>query len=218
MAKEGPYVMLSVRDNGSGMDEETQARLFEPFFTTKKKGKGTGLGLSTVYGIVSQSNGFIYVYSELGKGTTFKIFFPRSGGALEMPAKSERAAPASRGSETVLVVEDEAAVRELTGRILREHGYKVLEAPGGQEALQLAGEYNDEIHLVVTDVVMPGISGSTLVNQLKTARPGIQSLFVSGYTDDAIVHHGILNSDVQFLQKPYTVENLIHKVHEVLNS
>ena len=218
MVKAGPHVMLSISDNGVGMDEETQSHLFEPFFTTKQKGKGTGLGLCTVYGIVKQSNGFIWVYSEPGRGTTFKIYFPTATGATDSTKEREESKPVLQGSETVLVVEDEAAVRELTIRILRDRGYNVLEAAGGQEALQIAREYAGEIHLVLTDVVMPAISGSTVVARLVAERPGIRSLFVSGYTDDAIVQHGILDSNVAFLQKPFTVEGLIHKIREVLDS
>jgi len=218
MIREGPYVMLAVSDNGIGMDEETKLRLFEPFYTTKQKGKGTGLGLSTVYGIVKQSNGHIYVYSEIGKGTTFKIYFPQAEGDVPSSEKKNENALSPDGSETVLVVEDEEAVRELTARILRERGYTVLEAADGRQALQLADDFPDDIHLVITDVIMPGVSGSALVAQLKSCRPQIKSLFVSGYADDAIVRHGMLNPDLAFLQKPFTVENLMRKIREVLHS
>jgi len=218
MIREGPYVMLAVSDNGSGMDDETKLRLFEPFYTTKQKGKGTGLGLSTVYGIVKQSNGHIYVYSEIGKGTTFKIYFPQSEGVIKASVKQGESELSAGGSETVLVVEDEEAVRELTVRILRERGYTVLEAADGRQALQLAREFSNAIDLVITDVIMPGVSGSALVAQLESCRPQIKSLFVSGYADDAIVRHGILNSNLAFLQKPFTVENLLRKIREVLHS
>lgn len=216
LIREGPYVMLAVSDNGSGMDEETKLHLFEPFYTTKQKGKGTGLGLSTVYGIVKQSNGHIHFHSEIGKGTTFKIYFPQADGIVQSPEKEGESELSPGGSETVLVVEDEEAVRELVARILRERGYTVLEAADGRQALQLAKEYPDAIDLVITDVIMPGISGSALVSQLKSSRPQIKSLFVSGYEDDAIVRHGVLNSNSAFLQKPFTVENLMRKIREAL--
>jgi two-component system, cell cycle sensor histidine kinase and response regulator CckA len=218
MAKAGPYVMLAVSDNGTGMGSETEARIFEPFFTTKEKGKGTGLGLSTVYGIVKQSNGFIWVYSEPGKGTTFKIYFPFVEDKYVKPADIAKPEIEIGGSETVLLVEDEEPVRKLACRILRDRGYNVLEAPDGLEAIQLSQEYKGEIDIVVTDVIMPGISGSTLVLRLRAMRPGIKSLFISGYTGNAIVDHGMLDSSFAFLQKPFTLEGLTRKVREVLNS
>ncbi|MBN2321605.1 MAG: PAS domain S-box protein [Acidobacteria bacterium] len=218
VAKPGKYAMMAISDTGIGMEEETKSHLFEPFYTTKERGKGTGLGLATVYGIVKQSNGFIWVYSEPGKGTTFKIYFPeKEGGAI----KSETAFSSDsgfRGSETILVVEDEAAVRTLARRILKDSGYTVLEAREGTEALRLAKEYSDDIHMVITDVVMPGLGGAKLVAGLEAERPGIKALYISGYTDNAIVHHGILDSNVAFLQKPFTVEGLARKVREVLDS
>jgi two-component system cell cycle sensor histidine kinase/response regulator CckA len=214
----GPFIMLAISDSGVGMDAETQARIFEPFFTTKGQGGGTGLGLSTVYGIVKQSNGFIWVYSEPGRGTTFKIYLPRlQGEAAKLLADSERE-PDLRGSETVLVVEDESSVRALAARILRERGYTVLESSNGKEALRVAQEFDGEIHLVLTDVVMPEMSGKVLISRIEAARPGIRSLFISGYTDNAIVHHGILESNVAFLQKPFTANALAHKVREVINT
>jgi CheY-like chemotaxis protein len=210
--------MLAISDTGVGMDAATHAHLFEPFFTTKSKGKGTGLGLSTVYGIVKQSDGFIWVYSEPGRGTTFRIYFPRVEGQRP-EAKAERDAERRiRGSKTVLVVEDDPPVRQLTGRMLRDRGYSVIEASDGNEALDIAMHYSGEIHLVITDVVMPGIGGKDLVSQLNIVQPIIKALFVSGYADNAIVHHGILDSDVAFLQKPFTAERLAHKVREILNS
>jgi two-component system, cell cycle sensor histidine kinase and response regulator CckA len=217
-AKAGQYVMLAITDNGIGMDATTQARIFEPFFTTKGKGKGTGLGLSTVYGIVKQSNGFIWVYSEPEKGTTFKIYFPRVEGAVIKAVHEKPSAVGLQGSETVLVVEDAPFVRALAGRILREHGYTVLEASCGQDALDISRKHDGPIQLVLTDIVMPGMSGKELVDQLEVERPGIKSLYVSGYTDDAIVHHGVLDSDVNFLQKPFTIERLARKVRDVLGS
>jgi two-component system, cell cycle sensor histidine kinase and response regulator CckA len=216
--KPGAYVMMAVSDNGVGMDAETQSRIFEPFFTTKAQGKGTGLGLSTVYGIVKQSNGFIWVYSEPGKGTTFKIYFPSAEGknakleddvALESPFM---------GSETVLVVEDEFPVRTLASRILHRRGYNVIQASDGDEALRKAQAHTGQIDLLLTDVVMPGMSGTELVAQMETLRPGIKSLYISGYANDAIVDHGILAPDVNFLQKPFTVESLMRKVHEAIHS
>jgi PAS domain S-box-containing protein len=218
MVKPGPYVMLAISDNGLGMDAATQARIFEPFFTTKETGKGTGLGLSTVYGIVKQSNGFIWVYSEPGKGTTFKIYFPRVEDKPTKVMTENKSESGSRGFETVLVVEDEGSVRALASRILRERGYSVLEASGSKEAVDVAREYAKEIHLVLTDVIMPDMSGRELVSWLEAVRPGIKALYISGYTDDAIVHHGMLDSNVAFLQKPFTVEGLSRKVREVIDS
>ncbi len=215
-AATGTYVMLAISDNGLGMDSETQEHIFEPFYTTKEKGKGTGLGLSTVYGIVKQSNGFIWVYSEPGKGTTFKIYFPRYGGETARGDAGIALKSRHWGSGTVLIAEDEAPVRALASRILRDRGYRVLEAPNGLEALRASAEYSGTIDLIMTDAVMPGISGSTLVSRLEALRPGIKALYVSGYTDNSIVHHGILGSNVNFLQKPFTVEGLARKVQEVL--
>lgn len=216
--KEGPYVMLAISDNGIGMDATVQAHLFEPFFTTKEKGKGTGLGLSTVYGIVKQSNGFIWVYSELEKGTTFKIYLPRVEGGNIQAATDVKLEQGLCGSETVLVVEDKASMRALAARILRNRGYTVLEASDGKDALNVTQGHTGEIHLVITDVIMPGMSGKDLVSELKVARPNIKSLYVSGYTDNAIVHHGVLDSNVAFLQKPFSVDGLLRKVREVIDS
>ena len=218
MAKAGPYVMLAISDNGIGMDAATQAQIFEPFFTTKEKGKGTGLGLSTVYGIVKQSNGFIWVYSEPGKGTTFKIYFPRASGEISELTGESKLEHRSRGSETVLVVEDEESVRALACRILRERGYVVIEAADGIEALRLAENHAGQLHLILTDIVMPGMSGKNLVSNLETARPGIKSLYMSGYTEGTIVHQGVLDSNVAFIQKPFTSKDLVRKVREVINS
>lgn len=217
-AKPGPYVMLAVSDTGLGMDPATQAHLFEPFFTTKEKGKGTGLGLPTVYGIVKQSGGFIWVYSEVGRGTTFKIYFPRVEGKRPEIKAEDKKESLFWGTETVLVVEDEASVRALTSRILRGHGYHVLHAANGIEALEIAQKYEGAIHLLITDVVMPGMGGKALVSQLKTIRPETKVLYVSGYTDNAIVHHGILDSGVAFLQKPFTVDGLVRKARAVMDS
>lgn len=218
MVKAGPYVMLAVSDSGTGMDPETLARVFEPFFTTKEKGKGTGLGLSTVYGIVKQSNGFIWVYSEPGLGTTFKLYFPLAEGRSECEPEPDKSASVYRGSETILVVEDEAPVRALAARILRKYGYTVIEASDGLEALRRVRDFSGSIHLIITDVVMPGMSGKELMARLQKEYPDARSLYVSGYADDAIVHHGILASGVAFLQKPFSVESLTRKVWETLHA
>jgi len=214
----GKYVMLAVTDNGCGMDSDTQAHIFEPFFTTKEKGKGTGLGLATVYGIVKQSGGYVWVYSEPGRGTSFKVYLPRieeekALPSFEPPAQF-RATP--RGSETVLLVEDEKGVRELAREYLQMIGYTVIEAENGHHALELAGMHDGKIHLLMTDVVMPGISGRELSERVKAVRPGIQILFMSGYTDQAVVHHGILESDAVLLQKPFTLNTLALKLREIL--
>jgi two-component system, cell cycle sensor histidine kinase and response regulator CckA len=215
--KPGPYVMMAIGDNGIGMNAETKARIFEPFFTTKSKGKGTGLGLSIVYGIVNQSNGFIRVTGEPGKGTAFSIYFPKIEGEVRVLPENTTVADIG-GRETILIAEDEESVRSLTSRILRDRGYHVLDAKDGLDALRMAQDYAGKIDLIVTDVVMPGISGHTLVVRLRATRPDIRALYVSGYTDDAIVHHGILDADIAFLQKPFTVDGLVRKVREVLNS
>ena len=212
----GRYVMLSMSDTGAGMSPEVKERIFEPFFTTKEKGKGTGLGLSTVYGIVKQSGGNIWVYSEPGQGTTFKIYFPREEEPLEEIRVKVVKEELPRGSETVLVVEDEEEVRKLTVRILQKQGYKVLEASQGDEALFICGQHEEPIHLLVTDVVMPGMSGRELSEHLTSLRPEIKILYMSGHTNSAIVHHGVLEPGVILLQKPFTPEALARKVREVL--
>ncbi len=214
----GPYLMLSVTDTGHGMDQETQSRIFEPFFTTKEKGKGTGLGLSTVYGIVKQSGGYVFVHSELGQGSTFRIYLPRVEEAAEPPGRVHAALSASGGSETVLLVEDEESVRQLVRETLEARGYKVLEADHGEAALQLAASYQDPIHMLITDVVMPGMSGRELAKQLGESRPDTAVLYLSGYTEDAIVHQGVLDPGTVFLQKPFTLQTLSRKVREVLSS
>jgi len=212
----GPYVMLAVSDTGKGMDKETQAHIFEPFFTTKERGKGTGLGLSTVYGIVKQSGGLIWVYSELGEGTTFKIYLPRIRSGSEPQRKEQAPLEAPKGVETVLIVEDDDAVRSLACKILELQGYKILEAKDGEEAMKVSKEHNGPIHLMITDVVMPGISGRELQEQLHPLRPAMKVLYMSGYTDNATAHHKVLDSGVAFLQKPFTPETLARKVREVL--
>ena len=211
----GSYVMMAVSDTGSGMDEGTVARIFEPFFTTKEK--GTGLGLSTVYGIVKQSGGHINVYSEPGIGTTFKLYFPRvEETAMAVPGGAILPTEEVRGSETVLVVEDEEPVRRMVREILAQYGYTVLEARNGGEAVDLCSRHRGTIHLMLTDVVMPGMNGVELSKRLAHDHPGMKVLFMSGYTADAIVHQGILDPGIAFLHKPFTMDSLARKVREVL--
>ncbi len=213
----GGYVMLAVSDTGCGMDIETKARIFEPFFTTKDKGRGTGLGLSTVYGIVKQSGGNIWVYSEPNRGTTVKVYLPHFDGDEEPAERPSVETAAPRGTETILLVEDEDVVRGLARQILEQAGYNVLDAGSGQEALRLGREHNEPIHLLLTDVVMPETSGREIAQRLTSMRPATCVLFMSGYTDDAIVHHGVLDSNVEFIQKPFTPVALARKVREVLD-
>ena len=217
-AQPGSYVMLAVSDTGVGMDAATQARIFEPFFTTKERGKGTGLGLATVYGIVKQSGGWIWVYSEPGQGTTFKVYLPRVTEPAA-PAAPSPARPVSlRGSETILVVEDEEVIRNLVQKVLKANGYTVLVAGTGSDAERVAGAHAGPIHLLMTDVVLPGLNGREVARRLVAQRAGIRVLFLSGYTDDAIVHHGVLDPGVAFLQKPFSPAVLGRKVREVLDS
>jgi PAS domain S-box-containing protein len=216
--KPGSYVRLAVSDTGCGMDEQTKARLFEPFFTTKEKGKGTGLGLSTVYGIIKQSGGNIWVYSEVGKGTTFKICLPRDFSATASTTiKPSATTKRSKGTETILVVEDEEALRKVALRTLGASGYKVLTASDGEEALLVSARHVGDIHMLLTDVVMPGMSGRALAQQLSKARPTVKVLYMSGYTDNAIVHRGALDPGTHFLAKPFTSAGLTRKVREVLD-
>ena len=213
----GEYVMLAVSDTGVGMDHETQSHIFEPFFTTKEKGKGTGLGLSTVYGIVRQSGGNIWVYSEPGRGTTFKVYLPQVHDEItKVDAIAE--VIIKRGSETVLLVEDEDMVRNLARQILEETGYTVLAANGGEEALHLFKTHKGTIHLMITDVVMPKMSGKDVADKLKETHPETKVLFMSGYTDEAIVHHGIVDSHIAFIQKPFSEVALTQKIREVLDA
>jgi len=213
----GRYVMISVSDTGVGMAQEVRDGIFEPFFTTKETGKGTGLGLSTVYGIVKQSGGNIWVYSELGKGTTFKIYLPLVDEPLEEIRKEVLKDELPRGVETILVVEDEEDVRRLSIQILKKQGYEVLEASCADDALVLTKEHKEPIHMILTDVVMPGMSGRELARQLKPLHPKMKVLYMSGYTDNAIVRHGVLDEGINYIQKPFTVDGLMKRVREVLD-
>ncbi|HTK95108.1 MAG TPA: GAF domain-containing protein [Terriglobales bacterium] len=214
----GSYVLLAVSDTGQGMDTETQAHIFEPFFTTKEQGKGTGLGLSTVYGIVKQSGGDIWVYSEVGVGSTFKVYLPRVDAPAELVAPSSGSPRRAVGSETILLVEDEDGVRALVRKFLERSGYQVIEASSGDQALGLAHKHGDKIDLLLTDVVLPRMSGSELARRLVDMYPQTRVLYMSGYTDDAIVHHGVLSAGAAFVQKPFTAEALGRKIREILES
>jgi len=208
--------MLSVTDTGCGMDEKTKARIFEPFFTTKEFGKGTGLGLATVYGIVKQSGGSVWVYTEVGIGTTFTIYLPCVDEALEMVSPSDKVENAERGSQTILIVEDDAALLQVTLQSLENVGYAILAAQSPAEAIQISESHSGPIHLMVTDVIMPGMSGAQLATHLSALRPGMKVLYVSGYTDDTIVCHGVLEPGLAFLQKPFSPKALARKVGEVI--
>jgi len=215
-AQPGSYVLLAVSDTGTGMDGETKSRIFEPFFTTKEKGKGTGLGLATVYGVVKQSGGYIWVYSEPGQGTAFKIYLPRVSEAPEPTRPSPAPAAPPRGSETLLLVEDDEMVRHLTSRMLRNRGYTVLAASDGTDALRQLESNPRRIDLLITDVVMPRMSGREVAQRVVALQPHVKVLYLSGYTDDAIVRHGMLEPGIAFLQKPFSADVLARKVREVL--
>jgi two-component system, cell cycle sensor histidine kinase and response regulator CckA len=212
----GEFVMIAVSDTGHGMDGETRRRIFEPFFTTKEKGKGTGLGLATVYGMIKQTGGDIWVYSEPGRGTTFKLYFPRVTGQAPEPLETSSDELKQVGGETILVVEDERSVRELTVKILKQLGYSILTASSGAEALDISASHTGTIDLLLTDVVMPNMSGRQLADQLSQTRPDTKVLFLSGYTENTVVHHGVLDPGVDFLPKPFSRETLAKKLRTML--
>ncbi|MBF0467266.1 MAG: response regulator [Desulfamplus sp.] len=212
----GDYMQLSVSDDGCGMDKSTMGKLFEPFFTTKELGKGTGLGLATVYGIVEQNNGIIKTYSEPGKGTTFRIYFPRHMGDNEQVIEAVESKPSERGHETILVVEDEDSMLEMTTIMLGHLGYKVLAAATYNEAVELSNKYPGKIDLLITDVIMPQVNGRELANEILSRHANTKCLFMSGYTADIITHHGVLDDGVNFIQKPFSMRNLSSKVRETL--
>lgn len=214
----GPHVMIAVTDTGHGMTPEIQSQIFEPFFTTKEKGKGTGLGLSTVYGIVKQSGGGIWVYSEVGRGTTFKVYLPRVDKVAETVTADQLQMLPAPGAGTILLVEDEDSLRSMAREVLTTNGYEVIQARHGTEALMIASEHQGDIELLVTDVIMPCMGGRELAEQLSVLRPDTKVLYISGYTDDSIVHYGVLTEENFFLQKPFTPIGLLHKVHEVLSA
>jgi len=216
--KPGSYVMLAVSDTGTGMNPETAAHIFEPFFTTKGGTKGTGLGLATVYGIVKQSGGYIWVYSEPGKGSTFKVYFPRVDERAEADTRADKKTSAKRGTETVLLVEDDDAVRELAETILSSQGYRVISANSPKRAEEIAAERGKEIDLVLTDVIMPSLSGRELVRRLIALNSKLRVLYMSGYTDNVIAQGGVLEEGLAFLQKPFTPRALTQKVREVLDA
>ena len=213
----GDYAVLIVSDNGCGMDKESQSKIFEPFFTTKGAGKGTGLGLATAYGIVKQNNGFINVYSEPGRGTTFRIYLPRHE-VLTVDSRKPEMDHIPRGlGEVVLVVEDEAVMLNITTTMLTDLGYKVLAASTPAEALSLGKEQAGTIHLLMTDIVMPEMNGRELEQHIQKSNPGIRCLFMSGYTANVISHHGVLDKDVHFIQKPFTLKDMAIKLRETLD-
>jgi two-component system cell cycle sensor histidine kinase/response regulator CckA len=216
-ARPGSWVLMAVSDTGTGMDSETQSRIFEPFFTTKGSGRGTGLGLASVYGIVKQCGGLIYVYSELGSGTTFKVYLPRLVKPVEADVVQGPSQPSRRGSETILVVEDAPEMREVTRDFLASYGYNVLEASTSAEAVWAIDQHPGPIDLLITDVVMPGESGPKLAARLVQKRPGLKVLYVSGYTANAIVHNGLVDPGITFLQKPFSRDALGQKVREVIS-
>jgi CheY-like chemotaxis protein len=211
----GRYVMLAVSDTGCGIEKAILSKIFEPFFTTKEQGKGTGLGLAIVYGIVKQAGGHVWVYSEMGRGTAFKVYLPRIDEPGVAPAAEQTPMPA-RGWETILLVEDEASLRAIAREILEEHGYRVIEATGPREAIEFARRHPEPIHLLVTDVVMPEMNGRVLAESLVAERPALRVLYMSGYTDDVIAHSGVLASGILLLEKPFTTLALLGRVREAL--
>jgi CheY-like chemotaxis protein len=214
--KPGWYVMMGLSDTGVGIPAEHLPRIFEPFFTTKERGKGTGLGLPTAYGIVRQSGGQIFVYSEPGQGTTFKIYFPEHASGEDQTAEPAKELRELTGSETILLVEDDNDVRQFAATVLKSRGYKVLEAADAADALQIGRNYEGPIDLLVTDVVMPGMNGPKLSSELMRIRPGLRVLYISGYTENAVAHHGVLKTGVEYLAKPFSPGELAHKVREVI--
>jgi two-component system, cell cycle sensor histidine kinase and response regulator CckA len=215
-APPGDYVMLAVSDTGSGMAPDVMVHLFEPFFTTKGTGKGTGLGLATIYGIVKQSNGGIAVDSKVGHGSIFKIYFPRCDEHVAEDVPGAVADRTASGKATILIVEDDPGIRELSTKILSRYGYKVLAAEGGEEARKICEHHDGVIHVLLSDVVMPGMNGPMVADMLTKMRPGLKVVFMSGYTDNVIVRHGVMERDLPFLQKPFTPERLARKIVEVL--
>jgi nitrogen-specific signal transduction histidine kinase/ActR/RegA family two-component response regulator len=214
----GRYAVIAVADTGIGMDADTLAHAFEPFFTTKEQGKGTGLGLSTVYGIAEQAGGHVWVFSEPGVGTTFKVHLPEVSEAADDSGEFPSRAPAVRGVETILLVEDEDSVRALTREVLEGRGYHVIEAVDGVEALRVAAAFDGQIHLLITDVVMPRMGGGDLSEKLAAMRPGVRVLFMSGYTDDSIIRHGVRERSSAFIQKPFVLDAFAARVREVLDT
>jgi nitrogen-specific signal transduction histidine kinase/CheY-like chemotaxis protein len=217
-ASSGPHVMVAVTDTGTGMDEATQQRLFEPFFTTKEPGRGTGLGLATVYGIVAQSRGSIWVYSEVGQGSTFKVYLPVTTEDLSIPVVTAMPPASLSGTETVLVVEDQIEARSVICETLRRRGYTVIEAMNGPDAIVKGRQLEVHIDVMLTDVVMPGMGGRRVAEVIRVTRPALKVVYMSGYTDSAIVDHGILEPGVTFVQKPFATETLLRRVREVLDS
>ena len=215
--RDGPYIQFAMCDTGQGIDSQTTSHIFEPFFTTKAVGEGTGLGLSIVYGIVKQNDGYVWVYSEVGKGSTFKIYLPRCDAIRDEQAHAQKKPAIQGGIETLLFVEDEKELRTLMARILREYGYTVIEGENGVEALTTVKNH-PHIDLLVTDVVMPEMNGKTLSKLLLDAYPKLRVLFLSGYPTKAISHHGIIDEGVEYLQKPFSARTLAHKIRSILDS
>jgi CheY-like chemotaxis protein len=217
-AAPGDYILLTVSDDGCGMDRQTLLKIFDPFFTTKELGKGTGLGLATVYGIVKQNNGFIYVYSEPGHGSTFKIYLPRHAAMTEEMPEGKLTLPVAHGNETILLVEDEPTILNMVKQMLGSFGYRVLTASTPEDAIRAATENGDNIHLLITDVVMPRMNGQELAKKLLSLHPNLLSLFMSGYSANVIAQHGVLDKNINFIQKPFAIQALAAKVREVLDS